>query len=155
MNKGMERAITVFGSQAAMAEALEVSQPTISEWLRSAKRKVPAERCPQIEGETARLGQRVYCEELRDDVPWGVLRSGCCKNGAASGGGGGGAVGGGHEAGGNGHRNGRGAPHNGGAGLAEVGSWPPCVERERRLAPRRARGRRQQDGAAGGSEARP
>ncbi len=63
-----------------MASALGVKQPTISEWLRG-DRRVPAERCPQIERETRRLARDksdpsliVTCEQLRDDVAWEVLR---------------------------------------------------------------------------------
>jgi len=69
----IERAIKCFGSQAALASALGVKQPTVSEWLRG-DRQVPAERCPLIERETRRLGQEVRCEDLRPDVAWGVLR---------------------------------------------------------------------------------
>lgn len=63
-----------------MACALGVKQPTISEWLRG-ERRVPAERCPQIERETRRVAREkgdasliVTCEQLRDDVAWEVLR---------------------------------------------------------------------------------
>ena len=66
----IKRAIECFGSQAAMASALGVKQPTISEWLRG-ERRVPAERCPEIERAT---GGKVRCEDLRPDVAWGVLR---------------------------------------------------------------------------------
>jgi DNA-binding transcriptional regulator YdaS (Cro superfamily) len=69
----IERAISVFGSQAAMASALGVKQPTVSEWLRG-ERRVPAERCPEIERATRDRGQPVLCEELRPDVAWEVLR---------------------------------------------------------------------------------
>jgi DNA-binding transcriptional regulator YdaS (Cro superfamily) len=76
----VERAIKAFGSQAAMASALGLAQPTVSEWLRGARR-VPAERCPEIERETKRIaGERgdptlvVTCEELRPDMAWSVLR---------------------------------------------------------------------------------
>ena len=76
----IERAIKAFGSQAAMASALGVKQPTISEWLRG-DRRVPAERCPQIERETRKIAEAksdraliVTCEQLRDDVAWEVLR---------------------------------------------------------------------------------
>lgn len=70
----IERAIRCFGSQTAMAAALGVKQPTISEWLRG-ERPVPAERCPQIERETRERGDAVLCEDLRPDVAWGVVRS--------------------------------------------------------------------------------
>jgi len=66
----IEQAIKHFGSQAAMASALKISQPTISEWLRG-ERRVPAERCPEIERATKGA---VRCEELRPDVAWEVLR---------------------------------------------------------------------------------
>lgn len=72
--EAIQRAIQVFGSQAAMASVLGVKQPTISEWLRG-ERPIPAERCPQIERETRRLGQPILCEELRPDVAWDVLRT--------------------------------------------------------------------------------
>lgn len=77
--QAIERAIKSFGSQVAMASALGVKQPTISEWLRE-ERRVPAERCPDIERGTrerhALNSEKpiVTCEELRPDVAWDVLR---------------------------------------------------------------------------------
>jgi DNA-binding transcriptional regulator YdaS (Cro superfamily) len=71
--EAIQRAISVFGSQAAMASSLGVRQSTVSEWLRGV-RPVPAERCPQIERETRRRGTPILCEELRPDVEWDVLR---------------------------------------------------------------------------------
>lgn len=68
--EAIERAIKHFGSQAALASALGVKQPTVSEWLRG-ERPVPAERCPEIERAT---GGAVRCEDLRPDVAWAVLR---------------------------------------------------------------------------------
>lgn len=62
-----------------MAVALKVKQPTISEWLRG-DRRVPAERCPEIERGTRQRNAEdssrpiVTCEELRSDVAWDVLR---------------------------------------------------------------------------------
>lgn len=41
---------------------------TVQSWLRN---RVPAEYCPLIERET---GGQVRCEDLRDDIAWGVLR---------------------------------------------------------------------------------
>ena len=70
MCKAVQTAIDCYGSQVAMAAALGVKQPTISEWLRGCRR-VPAERCLQIEGGT---GGKVRCEDLRPDIQWGVLR---------------------------------------------------------------------------------
>lgn len=60
------------GSAAILAKALNVSPVLISQW-RSGARRVPAERCPDIEGATRGM---VKCEELRDDVDWAVLRAG-------------------------------------------------------------------------------
>lgn len=45
------------GSQEAMAEALSVSQPTISEWLRD-ERPVPVRFCARIETATDRAVRR-------------------------------------------------------------------------------------------------
>lgn len=46
------RAIQHFGNQSALAVALGLRQPTISEWLRG-DRPVPIERCTAIEQATA------------------------------------------------------------------------------------------------------
>jgi DNA-binding transcriptional regulator YdaS (Cro superfamily) len=58
--EAIERAIKHFGSQAALASALGIRQPTISEWLRG-ERPVPEGRCPEIEQAT---GGAVRCEDL-------------------------------------------------------------------------------------------
>lgn len=77
--KAIKRAIKSFGSQVAMATALGIKQPTVSEWVRE-DRRIPAERCPEIERHTRRLHAEdpdrpiVTCEELRPDVAWEVLR---------------------------------------------------------------------------------
>jgi DNA-binding transcriptional regulator YdaS (Cro superfamily) len=71
--QAIERAIKCFGSQVAMASALGVKQPTISEWLRG-DRRVPAEHCPRIERMTRERGEAVRCEDLRPDIEWEVLR---------------------------------------------------------------------------------
>lgn len=52
------------------AEALKVPPPLVSQW-RTGERRVPAERCPDIEKIT---DGAVTCEELRDDIDWAVLR---------------------------------------------------------------------------------
>lgn len=54
-----------------MATALEVRQPTVSEWLRG-ERQVPPRQCPKIERLT---DGAVTCEMLRPDMEWAVLRS--------------------------------------------------------------------------------
>lgn len=57
-------------SQRKLAAALKVSPVMVSIWA-SGKRRVPAERCPDIERETGGL---VRCEDLRPDVAWLVVR---------------------------------------------------------------------------------
>lgn len=59
-------AIKFAGSQAALATAIGVSQPTVSEWLRG-ERPIPAALCCAIEDFTGGL---VACEELRADLCW-------------------------------------------------------------------------------------
>lgn len=44
----MQQAIANFGTQEALAEALDVSQPTVSGWARG-ERPVPPKRCIAIE----------------------------------------------------------------------------------------------------------
>ncbi|MDN4590239.1 transcriptional regulator [Xenophilus aerolatus] len=62
------------GAQARLARALEVAAPLLSAWASEnpdTRRRVPAERCPDIERAT---GGAVRCEDLRPDVAWDVLR---------------------------------------------------------------------------------
>jgi DNA-binding transcriptional regulator YdaS (Cro superfamily) len=54
------------GSQTALAAKLGRQKAAVSRWLAE---RVPAEVCPEIERLTG-----VRCEDLRPDVPWGVLR---------------------------------------------------------------------------------
>jgi DNA-binding transcriptional regulator YdaS (Cro superfamily) len=63
---GMKRAISLAGSQEALAERLGVSQAAVSYWLTQAK-AVPAERAVQIEAVTDGAVSR---KELRPDL-WG------------------------------------------------------------------------------------
>lgn len=53
----IKRAADSLGSQAALAEAVGVKQPTISEWARG-DRPVPIERCVDIERATDRAVMR-------------------------------------------------------------------------------------------------
>lgn len=63
-----------------MARALKMRSPvSVNQW-KTGKRKVPAERCPDIELAT---GGKVTCEDLREDVNWSVLRRCSCKDKAA------------------------------------------------------------------------
>jgi len=66
----VERAIAALGSATALAKRLEVSSAAVGQW-KTGERRVPAERCPEIERATAGV---VRCEELRPDVAWDVLR---------------------------------------------------------------------------------
>lgn len=59
----LDRACDALGSQQALAAALGIRSPSISEWR--AKNRVPAERCAEIERAT---GGAVKREELRPDV---------------------------------------------------------------------------------------
>lgn len=53
----IKRAAECVGSQSALAEAIGVKQPTISEWVRG-DRPVPIERCTAIEQATDRAVMR-------------------------------------------------------------------------------------------------
>lgn len=57
------------GRQQWIADALNVSKATVSQW--KLERVVPAERCPDIERLSDGL---VRCETMRPDVAWDVLR---------------------------------------------------------------------------------
>ena len=61
---------TAKGGGVALASALGVQQELVSQWKTGARR-VPAERCPDIERATSGA---VRCEDLRPDVSWEVLR---------------------------------------------------------------------------------
>lgn len=60
------------GRASALALLLKISATTVSEWA-GGKKRIPAERCPDIERATD--GQ-VTCEELRPDLAdrWAYLR---------------------------------------------------------------------------------
>jgi len=58
------------GSATSLSKALGVTPQAICFW-RNAERKIPAEKCLQIERATNGL---VRCEDLRPDVEWSVLR---------------------------------------------------------------------------------
>ncbi len=66
----IERAIEKVGSASALAAVLQVSAAAVGQW-KSGERRIPAERCPEIERAT---GGHVRCEDLRPDVAWDVLR---------------------------------------------------------------------------------
>ena len=54
-----------------LARDIGVSSALISQWANGVRR-VPAERCPQIERATAGA---VRCEDLRPDIDWAILRA--------------------------------------------------------------------------------
>jgi DNA-binding transcriptional regulator YdaS (Cro superfamily) len=60
--KALDRAIDHFGSQQALADALGIKSPSISEWRRNGE--VPVDRCRDIERVTE---GKVTRAELRPD----------------------------------------------------------------------------------------
>lgn len=66
----IEKSCASLGSQKALANAIGVTQATVSQWVHG-RRPIPAERCPEIERLTAGA---VRCEDLRPDVDWAYLR---------------------------------------------------------------------------------
>lgn len=64
------RAAKCVGSQATLARLIDVTPPTVNQWVKGIRR-VPAELCPVIERATEGA---VRCEDLRPDVAWDVLR---------------------------------------------------------------------------------
>ena len=64
-------AVQIHGGEAQLAHALGISRQAVHGWVHG-DRRIPAERCPQIERLTAGL---VRAEELRPDVEWDVLRT--------------------------------------------------------------------------------
>ncbi len=77
----LQRAASLLGGQAALASLLGYAdRRNVSPWFNT-DRPFPAEHCPAIERATRAKGkdaagndQTVTCEELRPDIPWGVLR---------------------------------------------------------------------------------
>lgn len=69
------RACEIVGSQRALADAMGVTPAVVSQYL-SGLRHVPPDRCIQIEAATSGA---VRCEDLRPDIPWGVLRGTACE----------------------------------------------------------------------------
>lgn len=65
----LERAISIFKTQTALAKEIDELPQTVSNWLR--RGSVPAEHCPAIERATS---GEVTCEQLRPDVDWAYLR---------------------------------------------------------------------------------
>lgn len=66
----VKKAVEHVGGVSVLARCIGVAGPTVHQWM-NGSRRVPAERCPQIERLT---GGAVRCEDLRPDVEWGVVR---------------------------------------------------------------------------------
>lgn len=72
--EALRRAAAIVGGQAALAAELGFKDRRhVWPWFNTS-RSVPAEHCPAIERLTREMGAPVLCEELRPDIPWGVLR---------------------------------------------------------------------------------
>ena len=67
----LNQAIAHMGGQTALAQAVNVKQQQVWNWINRGAGRVPAEHCPAIERAT---GGAVRCEDLRPDVDWAVLR---------------------------------------------------------------------------------
>lgn len=72
MNSSLKKACDLIGAT-NLARAIGVSPQAINEWAKGGK-KIPIERCAQIEKQTA---QAVCCEDLRPDKKdfWEYMRS--------------------------------------------------------------------------------
>lgn len=76
----IERAISLLGGPAKLLELLkrrpgrEKLQPGhVYHWRKKAE-VFPAEYCPDVEAETAKLGAVVRCEDLNPRVSWDLVR---------------------------------------------------------------------------------
>lgn len=69
----VDKVAAVLGSQAAIAALLGVTKAAVGQW-KGPDRRIPAEHCPTLERETSRLGCPVWCEQMRPDIDWAVLR---------------------------------------------------------------------------------
>lgn len=70
INQHLKNACQILGGQSALARQLNVSCPTVNQWVHGV-RPIPAKQCPKIEKLV--LG-KVRCEQLRSDVDWSYLR---------------------------------------------------------------------------------
>lgn len=75
----LRRAAQAVDGMNALARSLDVAPSTPRMWI--ARGVIPAEYCPAIERATRAAAKAknnksliVYCEDLRPDVDWGVLR---------------------------------------------------------------------------------
>lgn len=77
MNTALKTACDQVGGITALSKLLGISPPSVHQWF-SGSRRVPVERCIQIESATHGA---VRAEDLRPDVPWHVIRG---KRGASA-----------------------------------------------------------------------
>lgn len=66
----IKRAVALIGGQSATARALDITPPTVSQWVKG-ERRVPDRHCIAIDRLT---NGQVRCEELRPDIDWSYLR---------------------------------------------------------------------------------
>lgn len=70
----LQRAADILGGQAAIAAVCGYSdRRAVWPWFNT-DRRVPPEKCLNIERATRERGEPVLCEDLRPDVEWHVLR---------------------------------------------------------------------------------
>ena len=70
MNLGVKAAIEICGSQAVVAKACGISQPTVFKWLGGAKMDVA-----HVSSIVKATNGAVKPEDLRPDVDWAVMRN--------------------------------------------------------------------------------
>ena len=66
----VRKAANVVGGLSTLAKRLDVSVPTVHQWI-TGVRRVPTDRAIGIEAAT---NGEVKAEDLRPDVPWHVIR---------------------------------------------------------------------------------
>lgn len=70
-HKALEKVCEIVGGQSSLASLLHIKPPTVNQWVKLVK-KIPAERCPEIE---KLVSSKVLSEELRPDVDWSYIRN--------------------------------------------------------------------------------
>jgi len=67
----VRHAAEIVGGITSLAQKIDVTAPTVHQWI-TGERRVPAERCIDIEDATSGL---VTAERLRPDIKWHVIRN--------------------------------------------------------------------------------
>jgi Uncharacterized protein conserved in bacteria, prophage-related len=65
-SEALDAAISIIGSQVALARKLRISKAAVGQW-KDEGRRVPLSHCAAIESAT---GGIVTCEDLRPDISW-------------------------------------------------------------------------------------